>query len=150
MGTGGGPGYMEAGSKGAFEANGASMGVGVVLPFETELNKYVSPGLGYTCDTFYTRKYWEVFCAKALIVCPGGVGTCDEMFEVLTLMQCQKMPKIPVVLLGKEFWTTAINLRFLADRGMMTHAEIDELCITDSHPRDMRGLHVPVRYVVPV
>eukprot|EP00672_Neobodo_designis_P015685 CAMPEP_0174830422 /NCGR_PEP_ID=MMETSP1114-20130205/2503_1 /TAXON_ID=312471 /ORGANISM="Neobodo designis, Strain CCAP 1951/1" /LENGTH=299 /DNA_ID=CAMNT_0016064221 /DNA_START=71 /DNA_END=970 /DNA_ORIENTATION=+ len=129
--TGGGPGFMEAGNKGAADAKGASMGIGVTLPFETRLNDYVTPELGITCDQFFSRKYWEVFAAKAMIVCPGGVGTTDEMAEVLTLMQCQKMPKIPVVLLGKEFWTTAVNLRYLADKGMMTHREIDELCITD-------------------
>ena len=129
--TGGGPGFMEAGNKGAVEAKGRSMGIGVTLPFETRLNDYVTPELGITCDQFYTRKYWEVFAAKAMIVCPGGVGSTDEMTEVLTLMQCQKMPKMPVVLLGKEFWSTAVNLRYLADKGMMTHKEIDELCITD-------------------
>lgn len=127
--TGGGPGFMEAANKGAMEAEGVSMGIGVELPFETRLNDYLTHG--HTCNTFYARKYWEVFCAKAMIVCPGGVGTCDEMFEVLTLMQCQKMPTIPVVLLGREFWTKAINMRYLADCGVMSHAEIDSLCITD-------------------
>jgi len=127
--TGGGPGFMEAANKGAMEAEGVSMGIGVELPFETRLNDYLTHG--HTCNTFYSRKYWETFCAKAMIVCPGGVGTCDEMFEVLTLMQCEKMPKIPVVLLGTEFWTKAINMRYLADCGVMSHAEIDSLCITD-------------------
>lgn len=135
--TGGGPGFMEAGNLGAIQADGRSMGIGVVLPFEARLNDYLTPELSVTCDTFFARKYWEVFMAKAMIVCPGGVGTCDEMFEVLTLMQCRKMPKIPVVLLGVEFWTTAVSLRFLADKGMMSHAEIDELCITDS-PEEAR------------
>jgi uncharacterized protein (TIGR00730 family) len=127
--TGGGPGFMEAANQGAMEAKGVSAGIGVELPFETRLNDYVTHG--FTCTTFYARKYWEVFCAKAMIVCPGGVGTNDEMFEVLTLMQCGKMPKIPVVLFGKEFWTRAVDLRYMASTGVMSYSEIDALCVTD-------------------
>lgn len=130
--TGGGPGFMEAANLGCTEAPGAaSMGVAVTLPFETSLNPYVSEGMGFRMEYFFTRKFWETFCAKALIVAPGGAGTCDEMFEIMTLMQCGHMKKVPIVLLGVKFWNDCINFRALANYGMLSHAEIDDLFITD-------------------
>jgi predicted Rossmann-fold nucleotide-binding protein len=77
------------------------------------------------------RKYWEVYAIKAMIVAPGGMGTLDEMFEVLTLIQCGHCPKIPIVLLGKEFFNTSINFKYLADCDMISQHEVDALCITD-------------------
>lgn len=131
--TGGGPGFMEAAQYGCDQIAGAkSIGVAVKLPFETELNPYVPEGHGITVNSFYARKYWEVYAIKAMICCPGGFGTLDEMFEVLTLVQCGHCPRIPVVLLGKEFWTNAVNFKFLADREVIAKDDVDQLCITDS------------------
>jgi hypothetical protein len=84
--------------------------MGISLPFETGLNKYVSPDLGFMFHYFFTRKFWMVFHAQALVCCPGGMGTCDELFELLTLKQTGKLPTdLPVVLLGVEFWSTIVN-----------------------------------------
>lgn len=130
--SGGGPGFMEAANKGAFEAGGVSMGVAISLPFETRMNDYVTPGLHFQMDYFFTRKFWEVFSAKTMICCPGGMGTCDEMFEVLTLMQCGHCQHLPVVLLGRKFWTDCINFSALAGYNMISQQEVDDLCITDS------------------
>ena len=130
--TGGGPGFMEAGNKGAYEAGGVSMGVAITLPFETELNPFVTPGLHFQMDYFFSRKFWEVFTAKAMICCPGGMGTCDEMFEVLTLLQTQHCQPMPIVLLGKEFWTDVINWDKFAKYGVISKKEVDAMLFTDS------------------
>jgi uncharacterized protein (TIGR00730 family) len=131
--TGGGPGFMEAANKGAVSVpGGLSMGVGVTLPFEANLNPYITPGYEFQYEYFFSRKFMEVYCAKAMIVAPGGMGTCDEMFEVLTLMQTGHMRKIPCVLLGRKFWNDVINFKALADYAVITKSEVDELCFTDS------------------
>jgi len=130
--TGGGPGFMEAGNKGAYDAGGVSMGVAITLPFETEINRFVTPGLHFQMDYFFSRKFWEVFSAKAMICCPGGMGTCDEMFEVLTLQQCQHCQPMPIVLLGKQFWKDVINWDKFAQYGVISKKEVDALCFTDS------------------
>lgn len=131
--SGGGPGFMEAANKGAAEVPGAvNMGVAVTLPFESGINPYVSPGFEFRYEYFFSRKFMEVFMAKAVICAPGGMGTCDELFECLTLMQVNHCPKMPIVLLGKEFWTTIINFNAMAKFGVVTQKEVDELCITDS------------------
>lgn len=130
--TGGGPGFMEAGNKGAAKVDGGiSMGVAVTLPFESHLNPYVTPGLNFRMEYFFTRKFWEVYAAKAMICAPGGMGTCDEMFEVLTLMQCGHCPKMPVVLLGEAFWRDCIQFDKFAKYGVISQAEVDALCFTD-------------------
>lgn len=134
--TGGGPGFMEAGNMGAHAVpNARSIGVGVKLPFETTLNEFVPAECGITVNSFYARKYWEVYAIKAMVVCPGGFGTLDEMFEVLTLMQCHHLgsgARIPVVLLGKEFWENAVNFRFLAEKEVISRQDYESLCLTDS------------------
>lgn len=129
--TGGGPGFMEAGNKGAVRAGGNSMGVAVTLPFEKNLNPFITPGLNFRMEYFFTRKFWEVYAAKAMICAPGGMGTCDEMFEVLTLMQCGHCPKMPVVLLGEAFWRDCIQFEKFAQYGVISQAEVDALCFTD-------------------
>lgn len=130
--TGGGPGFMEAGNKGAMRVpGGLSMGVAVTLPFEKHLNPYVTPGLNFRMEYFFTRKFWEVYAAKAMICAPGGMGTCDEMFEVLTLMQCGHCPKMPVVLLGEAFWKDCIQFNRFAHYGVISQVEVDALCFTD-------------------
>lgn len=130
--TGGGPGFMEAGNKGAAAVpNGISMGVAVTLPFEASLNPYVTPGLNFRMEYFFTRKFWEVYAAKAMICAPGGMGTCDEMFEVLTLIQCGHCPKMPIVLLGEKFWRDCIQFEKFASYGVISHEEVHNLCFTD-------------------
>lgn len=136
--AGGGPGFMEAVAEGASSASPDHLlkprncAIAIKLPFETRVNPFVSPNCHITVDHFFTRKYWETLMAKAVIVCPGGVGTCEEFLEIMTLQQCHHMPCVPVVLLGKEFWNNAINLQYLAEKGMMSQKEIEFLCITDS------------------
>jgi uncharacterized protein (TIGR00730 family) len=133
--TGGGPGFMEAANFGSSQVPGAkSIGVGVKLPFEDKMNDFVSDDCGIVVNSFYARKYWEVYAVKAMIVCPGGFGTLDEMFEVLTLVQCKHCPRIPVVLLqGKEgFFNKAVDWKFLADSEVVSPDDIERLCITDS------------------
>ena len=84
--------------------------MGISLPFESGLNRYVTPELAFIFHYFFTRKFWMVYNTQALVCCPGGVGTCDELFELLTLKQTGKVPQdLPIVLLGKEFWTTVVN-----------------------------------------
>jgi len=105
--TGGGPGIMEAANRGAHEAEGVSVGIGIELPFEASMNKYA--GVGIECRYFFTRKVMFLKYSQAFICFPGGVGTQDELFEVLTLAQTGHTPKFPVVLVGKSYWGGLIN-----------------------------------------
>lgn len=108
--SGGGPGIMEAANKGARQAGGRSIGLNISLPFEQYPNKYISDDLNFEFHYFFMRKFWFVYLSKALIVFPGGFGTFDELMEVLTLLQTNKLrKKITVVLYGKDFWDKVIN-----------------------------------------
>jgi uncharacterized protein (TIGR00730 family) len=102
--TGGGPGIMEAGNKGAYEANGASVGLNIDLPFEQGFNPYIDLDKVFNFNYFFVRKVMFVKYAQAFIVLPGGFGTLDELFEVLTLVQTKKITPIPIILMGTEFW----------------------------------------------
>ena len=103
--TGGGGGIMEAANRGAKEARGLSVGLNISLPFEQEPNPYITPDLSFDFHYFFMRKFWFVYLAKGLIVFPGGFGTCDELFEVLTLIQTRKTRKpMPVVVYGSDYW----------------------------------------------
>jgi uncharacterized protein (TIGR00730 family) len=133
LGTGGGPGMMEAANKGAYMAGNPSLGFGISVPFEPGLNKYVTPNLAFEYHYFFTRKFWMSAKCKGLVVAPGGLGTCDELFEFLTLMQTGKIKyAIPVVLLGKEFWPKVLNLQALVDFGMISEADRDAVHIVDT------------------
>ena len=130
--TGGGPGLMEAANKGASSVKGArTAGFAISLPFEKGLNKYVTPDLAFTFHYFFTRKYWMMYPAKVLIAFPGGFGTFDELFESVTLKQTKKKPPFPVVLIGKEYWKNAINWTMIADKGVISQHDIDNIFMTD-------------------
>ena len=123
--TGGGPGVMEAGNRGAQEAGGQSIGLNIVLPHEQAPNPYVTPDLCFNFHYFAIRKMHFLMRAKAVCVFPGGFGTLDEMFESLTLIQTQRMKPIPFLLFGKEFWETVINWKALAEAGTISPEDLD-------------------------
>ncbi len=118
--TGGGPGLMEAANRGAYENGGTSIGMNITLPHEQEPNPYISKNMAFLFHYFSIRKMHLVMRAKAVVVLPGGFGTFDEMFELLTLVQTQKKERIPLILLGKEFWSKVINVEALADYGVIS------------------------------
>jgi hypothetical protein len=124
---------MEAANRGAFEADGKSVGLGISLPFEQRVNDYISKELQFEFKYFFIRKYWFVMLAKSLVAFPGGFGTLDELFETLTLMQTKKVNgKSPIVLFGKEFWDELIDFNTLAKWGMISEDDLHYIHITDS------------------
>jgi uncharacterized protein (TIGR00730 family) len=118
--TGGGPGIMEAGNRGAFEAGGKSVGLNIVLPHEQQPNPYITPELCFRFHYFGLRKMHFLMRAVALVAFPGGFGTLDELFEALTLIQTGKSRRRPIVLFGREFWTRLINFELLIETGMIS------------------------------
>ena len=122
--TGGGPGVMEAGNRGAAEAGGRSIGLGIVLPHEQAPNEYVTPELCFNFHYFAIRKMHFLMRAKALCVFPGGFGTLDELFETLTLIQTGRMQPVPVLLFGRAFWEGIINWDVLADAGTISDEDL--------------------------
>ena len=123
--TGGGPGVMEAGNRGAADAGGASIGLNIVLPHEQAPNEYVTPGLCFNFHYFAIRKMHFLMRARAVCVFPGGFGTLDEMFEALTLIQTDRMARVPFLLFGEAFWTRIINWEALADAGTISDEDLD-------------------------
>src|SRR6202008_2078955 len=110
--TGGGPGIMEAANLGAHEAGGKTIGLNIRLPMEQFPNPYITPALNFEFHYFFMRKFWFAYLAKALVVFPGGFGTLDELFEILTLAQTEKLAKkMVVVIYGKEYWSRVLNLQ---------------------------------------
>jgi uncharacterized protein (TIGR00730 family) len=119
--SGGGPGIMEAANRGAREGGGKTIGLNIRLPFEQFPNPYITPALNFEFHYFFMRKYWFAYLAKALVVFPGGFGTLDELFEILTLAQTQKLAKkIIVIVYGKQYWNRVLNLEALADSGAIS------------------------------
>eukprot|EP01056_Protomagalhaensia_sp_Gyna25_P004469 Protomagalhaensia_sp_Gyna_25__4468@NODE_409_length_3527_cov_145_545298_g315_i0_p1_GENE_NODE_409_length_3527_cov_145_545298_g315_i0NODE_409_length_3527_cov_145_545298_g315_i0_p1_ORF_typecomplete_len403_score44_69Lysine_decarbox/PF03641_14/3_9e26LDcluster4/PF18306_1/8_8e03LDcluster4/PF18306_1/3_2e14_NODE_409_length_3527_cov_145_545298_g315_i03041512 len=131
--TGGGPGMMEAANRGAAQVHGArSVGMGITLPFEVDLNPYVEPALALQYHYFFTRKFWMVYTAVGVIAAPGGLGTLDELMEILTLRQTGRIKKtIPIVLFGKSFWEKAVNFDFLQENGLIDDKDREQLLWTD-------------------
>ena len=129
--TGGGPGLMEAANRGAHEAGGISVGIGIELPHEQSFNEYLT--LEVECLHFFTRKLMFVRYAKAFVVLPGGFGTMDELFEALTLMQTQKIHDFPVILIGSEYWNPLIDWfqNQLVMRGFIHQADMNLFTLTD-------------------
>ncbi|MBL8446398.1 MAG: TIGR00730 family Rossman fold protein [Zoogloeaceae bacterium] len=123
--TGGGPGIMEAGNRGAFEAGGRSMGMNIYLPFEQAPNPYITPELCFQFHYFAIRKMHFLMRAVALVSFPGGFGTLDELFEVLTLAQTGKIRRRPILLFGKEFWTRLIDFNVLIEDGLINAADVE-------------------------
>lgn len=123
--TGGGPGIMEAGNRGAFDVGGKSIGLNITLPEEQTPNPYITPELCFQFHYFALRKMHFLFRAKALIVFPGGFGTLDELFDALTLRQTTRMQEIPIILFGREYWQSVINFQFLADEGVIRDEHLD-------------------------
>lgn len=122
--TGGGPGVMEAGNRGALDAGGKSIGLNIVLPHEQAPNEYVTPELCYNFHYFAIRKMHFLMRARAITVFPGGFGTLDEMFEALTLIQTERMRPVPFLLFGREFWERIINWDALADAGTISDEDL--------------------------
>ena len=124
--SGAGPGIMEAANRGASEAKGKSIGLGISLPMEASTNPYVTRELGFEFHYFFMRKFWFVYLAKAIVVFPGGFGTMDEFFELLTLIQTEKSTKeTPIILYGEEFWRDIINFDALARWGTISPEDLD-------------------------
>ncbi len=131
--SGGGPGIMEAANRGAWEAGAKTIGLNIVLPFEQVPNRYITPELNFNFHYFFMRKYWFAYLAKALIVFPGGFGTLDEMFELLTLDQTGKLAKkITVILYGSEYWKSVIDMDLLADKGAISPKDCDLFQFADT------------------
>jgi uncharacterized protein (TIGR00730 family) len=118
--TGGGPGVMEAGNRGAHDVGAPSIGMNIVLPHEQAPNRYITPDLCFNFHYFATRKIHLVLRSRAVAIFPGGFGTLDEFFEVLTLMQTGRMARIPLLLFGRDFWDRAMNLQVLEDEGTIS------------------------------
>lgn len=129
--TGGGPGIMEAANRGAFEAGARSIGLNITLPHEQAPNPYVSPELAFRFHYFALRKMHFLLHARGLVAFPGGYGTLDELFEVLTLIQTSKMAPIPVVLVGRAFWRRVIDFDYLVDEGYVAPTDVDLFTCVD-------------------
>lgn len=122
--TGGGPGIMEAANRGAHDVGAKTIGLNIVLPFEQTPNPYITPELSFQFHYFAIRKMHFLMRAKGLVVFPGGFGTLDEFFEILTLVQTRKVPSIPIVLFGKGFWQRAIHFDVLVDEGTISARDL--------------------------
>jgi hypothetical protein len=139
--SGGGPGIMEAANRGAWEAGGKTIGLNIKLPFEQLPNPYITPALNFNFHYFFMRKYWFAYMAKALIVFPGGFGTLDEMFELLTLDQTHKLAKkITIIVYGSSYWKQVINMDLLADRGAISPKDLDLFQFADTPDEAFRIL----------
>ncbi|MBY6056979.1 TIGR00730 family Rossman fold protein [Leisingera daeponensis] len=130
--TGGGPGVMEAGNRGALDAGGHSIGLSIVLPHEQAPNGYVTPDLSFNFHYFAIRKMHFLMRARAITVFPGGFGTLDELFESLTLIQTGRMERVPFLLFGRAFWDKIINWEALADAGTISDQDLDLFRVVDT------------------
>jgi uncharacterized protein (TIGR00730 family) len=150
--SGGGSGIMEAANRGAMEAGGKTMGLNIKLPFEQGANRYITEGLHFEFHYFFMRKFWFAYLAKALVIFPGGFGTLDEMFEILTLVQTDKLLKpIQVILYGSEYWDEILNLQPLVEWGAIAPQDIKLLQRADT-PQDAFALlkaHLSEHHLAP-
>jgi uncharacterized protein (TIGR00730 family) len=131
--SGGGLGMMEAANKGAKEAGGKSIGLNISIPMEQFPNQYITPELNFEFHYFFMRKFWFVYLAKGLVIFPGGFGTLDELFEVLTLLQTKKLTKrLPIVIYGSEYWNKIINLDAMVQYGTICRSNLELLTFCDT------------------
>ncbi|MGM0584543.1 MAG: LOG family protein [Pseudomonadota bacterium] len=142
--TGGGPGVMEAGNRGAHEAGGRSIGLGIVLPFENAPNEFVTPDLSFNFHYFAIRKMHFLMRAEAIAVFPGGFGTLDELFESLTLIQTNRMQPVPVLLFGEAFWRSIIDFDALAASGTIGEQDLELFHFVDSAEEAWEHMRRPV------
>jgi uncharacterized protein (TIGR00730 family) len=150
--SGGGPGIMEAANRGASEAGGKTVGLNIRLPFEQGPNRYITPGLHFEFHYFFMRKFWFAYLAKALVIFPGGFGTLDEMFEILTLAQTKKLSKkLLVILYGNDYWNEVFDLKPLAEWGAISDADLDLLCRVDTAQHGFEELkkHLLTHHMAP-
>jgi uncharacterized protein (TIGR00730 family) len=150
--SGGGPGIMEAANRGAHEAGGKSIGFNIRLPFEQGANRYITPGLHFEFHYFFMRKFWFAYLAKALVIFPGGFGTLDEMFEILTLMQTEKLEKqIQIILYGSEYWDPILHLEPMAEWGAISPGDIQlvQRADTPEHAFELLKAHLTEHHLVP-
>ena len=133
--TGGGPGIMEAANRGAHEMGVPSLGLNIVLPHEQMANPYVTPSLSFRFHYFALRKMHFMMRAKALVAFPGGFGTLDELFEVITLVQTRKAKPVPIVLFGRDYWSRLFNLEVLVEEGTISEEDLKLFHYTDD-PRE--------------
>ena len=150
--SGGGPGIMEAANRGAHEAGGKTIGLNIRLPFEQGANRFITEGLHFEFHYFFMRKFWFAYLAKALVIFPGGFGTLDEMFEILTLAQTQKLSKqLAVILYGREYWEEIIDLKPMAEWGAISETDLDLLKWVDSPAEAFEQLkaHLIAYHLVP-
>lgn len=139
--TGGGPGIMEAANRGASETGGKSVGLNIVLPFEQHPNPYITPELSFQFHYFAIRKMHFLMRARALVACPGGFGTLDELFETLTLIQTEKIKPMPVLLMGKKYWQGLINFEFLVEEGVISESDLDIFQFVESADEAWQIIH---------
>lgn len=139
--TGGGPGVMEAGNRGAEEAGGVSIGLNIVLPHEQAPNAYVTPDLSFNFHYFAIRKMHFLMRAAAVAIFPGGFGTLDELFETLTLIQTGRMRRVPILLFGKDFWQRIINWDALSDAGTISPEDLDLFRFVETAEEAMAHMH---------
>ena len=139
--TGGGPGIMEAANRGARDAGGRTIGLNIGLPHEQRPNPYITPGLCFQFHYFFMRKLWFAYMARALVVFPGGFGTMDELFEILTLSQTAKLDRrVPVLLYGPEYWTKAVSFDHLVESGTIDREDLKLFRFVDSPEEALRLL----------
>src|SRR5512138_1205248 len=150
--SGGGPGIMEAANRGAREAGGKTVGLNIRLPFEQGVNPYITPGLHFEFHYFFMRKFWFAYLAKALVVFPGGFGTLDEMFEILTLAQTEKLSKkIGVLVYGREYWERVLRFEPMVEAGAIAPRDLDLFPCADTPDEAFHHLqaHLVENYLTP-
>ncbi len=144
--SGGGPGIMEAANRGASEAGGETVGLNISIKTEQNCNPYISHKLNFEFHYFFIRKFWFVYLAKALVVFPGGFGTMDELFEILTLVQTEKVTKpIPIVLYGSEYWNDVLNLEAMIRWGTINSEDLKLIRVLDTPEETFRFLRTWLR-----